>query len=427
MLNSLLEDSDDNDYDELIHFLPKEISIARVSEIFTIVPHEGCLEPDELIMTHFRFTPQPNTEVSATVYCHIVGGANEQIKLKGKCKKISFYLKKNQINFGKIYFYDVSQYEMSITNDGEGKFNFEISEAMLLSGWLKIEPSIGLIHPGETFPITLKCYPGSVGRFETNFDIEIGYLDPVTIKVFGCGVYPNVYFSLPRPDLALIDPFITYSAIAELDEKMKGCECCQEYFPEIDKQILEENDWVVILYSDCIPCTMEIDLSIERIAAKMNNDNGLDRLTKGEKFWPVPNFIVASYILDLGCIQINTKTLHSVPFMNYGPGRTVVKTQVSSSFNKHGFEISLFRRVMDLNQVVELNFSFHPTSEKYHDLNTKVTEVIFVDVRNGPRIPIQIEVLVATPTVAVSDEEVDFGAIRCGDCLRKSINIINEY
>ena len=431
MLNSLLERIEENKEEQsFLRFLPTTTSTLKFWDIFNLVPHEGCLEPEETITTYFRFTPKPNTEVSATIYCHVVGGANEPVTLTGKCRKVSYYLKETMIDFGQVYVYEVSENELNLVNDGEGLFKFVVSEALLPHGWLTIEPSSGIVAPGETFPLTLRVFPGSLGRFVTSFNIKVNYLDPVTIAVHGFGVYAQIYFALPRPGLTTkAGPFISYSAIAELDY-VDTCSCTKDYFPETDRRILEEDDWVVVSMSDPFPCTMDIDLSIERIIAKYQLEKDttklISKLAGGEKFWPVPNFVTDPYVFDLGCIQINSKNLYQLSYLNYGPAKTVVRTHPSPTFSKHGFDSPFVRFMMDLNQVSELLLSFHPTTEKFPDLNTQVTEFIYLKLRNSAKVPVQLEVLVATPTVVVSVEEVDFGAIRCGDCLRKSINIINK-
>lgn len=431
MLCSLLEELPEDEVKKtFIQFLPRTKTNSRFSQIFDIVPHEGCLEPDEYIIVYFRFKPEDNTEVTATVNCHIVGGANEPIVLTGKSRKISYFLKDNLVDLGKLYFYEAGENQAALVNDGEGKFTFTVSEAVLPSGWLIIEPASATVPPSETFPLTLKCFPGTVGRFETSFRVEVDYLEPASVTVWGFGVYPQIYFSLPRPDLDKIDPFITYSAIAELENVSHNCECADDYFPNTDRFILEDDGWVVIsLTEDNFPCTMEIELSIERIWAKflLQKDKViLHKLVSGEKFWPIPNFIVSPYVFDMGCIKINTKTLYTLNYVNYGPGRTILRTTSSHTFSKHGFDFHFVKQAIEKNRVSEIHFSFHPTVEKFQELNTKITEFLFVDLRNGPRIPIQLEVLVATPTVEVSDNEVDFGSIRCGDCLRKSINLFNK-
>lgn len=429
MLTSLLETiEDDEDDKEFVRFLPHTTTDNKFAQIFSIIPHEGCLEPDEYNITYFRFRPQANTEVTATVYCHIVGGANEAVTLTGKCRELSYCIKDQYVDYGKIYFYEVGDNEAVIVNDGEGKFRFEVSEAVLPSGWLSVEPSTDEVAPGETFPLTLKCFPGAVGRFETTFNVEVEYLDPTTITVWGFGVYPQIYFSLPRPELNEMDPYVTYSAIAELGTEIPACACPHDYFADTDRRILEDDDWVVISFEDAFPCTMEIDLSTERVWAKyqLNDANLLNKLASGEKLWPIPNFVVSPYVFDLGCVKINTKTRYNLTYLNYGPGKTVVRTESTVTFNRNGFDSHFVRQIMELNQVSEIHLSFFPLVDKFPELNTKVTEFIFMDVRNGPRIPLQLEALVATPIVEVRQLEVDFGSIRCGDCLRKSINIINK-
>ncbi|RZC43112.1 hydrocephalus-inducing protein -like protein [Asbolus verrucosus] len=431
-LNSLLETLDENEEEkEFIQSLPERVSENKFSKIFSIVPHEGCLEPGEYNITYFQFKPQPNSEVIATVYCHILGGENEPVTLTGKSKKISFCLEESVIDLGRIYFYEIVENTAVIINNGEGKFSFSTSKASMKPGWLIVDPTVGSVATGDSALLSLKCFPGAVGRFETSFVVEIDYLDPATITVWGVGVYPQIYLPLPRPSLSEIDPYISYSAIAELGTELPPCRCRDDrYISSVDKMILESDDWVVISQTEeGFPCMMEMELSTERVGARfqlLKNDSLLTTLNAGETVWPIPNFVVAPYVFDLGTVKINTKTRYNVTYVNYGPDKTAVKTATTLTFNRYGFEAHFVKQIMEPNQVSELHFLFHPNTDKYPQLNTNVTEYLYLDIKNGPRIPLQLTALVATPTIEVSHSEIDFGSIRCGDCLRMTINLINN-
>lgn len=431
IFNSWVHTKEDKDYyDDFIKNCLNSNELYKKFPLINVIPYQGCLEPGESTLTQFEYAPLLNTEINIFAICNIHGGEEERITVKGCSKLISYYIDTSSVDIGRINFYESSEYKIHISNTGQGEFTFNVSKDTMLDGWLIVEPEESKLFPNETLPLLIKCFPGAVGFFKSAFQINIDYLDPIHITVTGTGVYPQLFFSLPRPKLCDLKPDITYTAIAGLENEPTSCECVQSIFPSADQKILEAYDWVLVDFSkDFYPCIMEIELSIERAWAKnffLKNIPISDALVAGETFWPIPHFIVAPYIFNLECVPIQTKNKYTLTYVNCGPDKTAVKLATNSNFEKCGFSITIYKQVLEFNQLYDLDVTFFPTVDKYPKLNTNVSTYIYLDIRNGPRIPLQLQAVVATPTVKVSESAIDFGTIRCGNCLRKTFNIINK-
>jgi hydrocephalus-inducing protein len=66
--------------------------------------------------------------------------------------------------------------------------------------FLDISPMIGKIAGGQKQKLTIKVCPTMPDLFEEQFDIQMGYFDPETIRIKGEGVYPSLVCQLPREE-----------------------------------------------------------------------------------------------------------------------------------------------------------------------------------------------------------------------------------
>lgn len=88
-----------------------------------------------------------------------------------------------------------------------------------------------------------------------------------------------------------------------------------------------------------------------------------------------------------------------------------------------------------MGELAAISISFCPIFEKYREVSTTeseeesfpiaVEEEIFLEVQHGPSIPIYIRALVCTPRLSYDKSEVDFGEVKCCNCLRKSLLLTN--
>lgn len=72
----------------------------QISNILTIEPFQGQLEPYEYGVATVGFFPPPNTKIRAKLICKVEGGEYESLSIVGTSCKISYELNKKYVEFG---------------------------------------------------------------------------------------------------------------------------------------------------------------------------------------------------------------------------------------------------------------------------------------------------------------------------------------
>lgn len=179
----------------------------NINDVFLLTPHRGLLAPTESQYVHVIFKPKPNINVRATLECLVLGGPSEHVTVTGQSSDLMYQINTQKLNFKIRSFHENAYESLIISNIAQLHFEYKtyLNEPVFeneLEGIIRdLAPPAKLLEPDEEAQIKVVVRPGVVGYFNRMFLLEIGHLPHMPIEVFGWGVIPQVYLSLPRPEM----------------------------------------------------------------------------------------------------------------------------------------------------------------------------------------------------------------------------------
>lgn len=188
---------------------PKVVAPNSVSinDILKLTPHRGMLKPNEIQYVHVIFKPTNNINVRANLECEVLGGPSESIIITGQSSDLMYKINTQKLNFKTRSFHEHATEELILKNIALLPFEYKtyLSEPKddnkLKAIIVELEPAEKCLQFDEEVQIKIVVRPGIVGYFNRIFLLEIGYLPQIAIEIFGWGVIPQVYLTLPRPEL----------------------------------------------------------------------------------------------------------------------------------------------------------------------------------------------------------------------------------
>lgn len=178
-----------------------------VNDVFQLIPHSGLLKPNEIQYINVAFKPKPNINVRALLECEVLGGPPESIIVTGQSANLMYQISTHRVNYKIRSFHENATQQLDILNVSQLPFEIKtyLTEAKcrydLYGNILNLIPSEKLLEPEEQIDIKIEIRPGVMGYFHRTFLLEIGHLPVFPIEIFGWGVIPQIYLSLPRPAL----------------------------------------------------------------------------------------------------------------------------------------------------------------------------------------------------------------------------------
>ncbi|KAF5288916.1 hypothetical protein FQA39_LY03795 [Lamprigera yunnana] len=442
------------DNEDILHTLPKNVTQYHINKyILDMTPIYGILKPYECQTVAIPFLPKPNTTTVANAICFVVGGAEEIIHIEGKSCPLSYSIETVDVDFGRQIFCDIIEKTVSLKNTSESAFEFSTSAKevskfvpstlILEAGCLTVTPQHSKLLPGETTNINIQYLPGISGEFKEMFTLKVGYLPKLEINVHGYGDFPQVYLGA-RTSFEKLPARIAYLAIANITpeylrssnninlimHQMRNMNR-QDLSKNVCKQLRQEG-WSVISYRDLCPSIMDIDLAIERIFLYhhiYDDPRVLTKHLKIHKGTSVPDFIVPEYEINFDNVIKGQIASKEINVFNYGPISTLVRVVFPIKKKPPlGLDVNCFRWTrINVGQATPLCVNFHPTCEDYKkNGDTNISYVVFLDVAHGARIPIVITANVTVPTLEASVTNLDFGELRCGNVLKRTLILHNN-
>lgn len=143
----------------------------------------------------------------------------------------------------------------------------------------------------------------------------------------------------------------------------------------------------------------------------------------------IPQFFPSSYVIDFGYVVREVPVCYTVKLLNYGPLSIDIKLLEDNKreLAEKELKIEFKPRLMAPNELMLFSVVFSPTTRKYPELNKNLEAFIRLRIKRGPIITIKILAEVTLPVINILHEELHFNNVYCGDVLRKSIILSNEY
>lgn len=179
-----------------------------INDVLQLIPHRGLLKPSEIQYVHVVFQPKPNINIRAMLECEVLGGPAESIIVTGQSSDLMYKINTQQLNFKIRSFHESATEQLLISNIAQLPYEYKTYldepkfENELEGTILDLIPPEKILEPEEEAELKVVMRPGVVGYFRRNFLLEIGHLPHIPIEVFGWGVIPQVYLTLPRPEIA---------------------------------------------------------------------------------------------------------------------------------------------------------------------------------------------------------------------------------
>ncbi|CAG4998369.1 unnamed protein product [Parnassius apollo] len=320
-----------------------EHNYDRTNDMLLLIPHRGKLKPNEIQYVNVMFRPQNNINIRAVIECEVLGGPSEFITVTGQSSDLKYSLSTREINF-KIRCFQENAYEyVRICNKAllpfdlktylnESKYENELNATIL-----EVVPPEKVLHPDEGIDIKVIMRPGVLGYFKRVFLLEIGHQPIIPIEVFGWGVIPQVYLSIPR--LNIIE--------------------------------------------DVFPSIMDIEMSIERILLinylnkhpEVLNAAAQSTVTRTR---PISGFTSTPYVIDFGVVITGSTVHYTVEAINYGP--TITKLHLSKNTSIPDWLSLKLCGKLNPGEVGRIDVTFSPTTVGFPDPEQCVETVINLEV-----------------------------------------------
>ncbi|KAL4712872.1 hypothetical protein ACJJTC_011942, partial [Scirpophaga incertulas] len=415
----------------------------NINNIIQLIPHCGLLKPNEEQYIHIMFRPKSDITVRAILECQVLGGPSEFISVTGESSDLRYKISTHKVNFKIRSFHETAVEDLSLLNVAQLSFEYKIylSETQfdnkLESCILDVVPREKIMIPEEKTIINIIVRPGILGYFSRTFLLEAGHLPPIPIEIFGWGVVPQVYISLPKASVVTMNPELGYLAIPSLT--LEYLQAIGEYFKNIESEHLNtpltdkcledpdlQHDWEICFTWEFYPTAIDIELAIERLLITEHirlHPEILTSLLNTSKMGPIPGFVTNPYVIDFGVVITGSTVQCTAEVMNYGPLATKLYLAKGNHI-PHCLGLKLCGKLMT-GETGKVEVTFAPTSNDFPKVEQNVEITVNLEVPYGVTIPIQIKALCAVPYLLSNVPLINFGPVRCGDKVISSIPLRN--
>jgi hydrocephalus-inducing protein len=426
-----------------------------INEIFDILPLNGTLEPGQVENVEFVYYGLPNKRFESVAICQIEGGPDERVSLVGESSKIDYKLSihglKNVIDFGDQAISQWGAKDFRVENLGKVPFDFKIRmDNIVRKGLVKIVPSSGKIAGGSQSRIRINYCPGLPGDYLESFKIQIAHFEAETITLRGYGLYPALKFELNR--------VIDAETKKRLEEDRYGLENISldsnatnltKKYPEgevisnLDRKIL--SDAVMKCLEDRAKGIGSLNSSFAdlnqpqqdqtanpAISTVTNNasataKSGMFRNTSTGAFEKnlYDRINVGTYSIDLGNVIAGSSIQYQFRVYNVGKLPSITINFDQKNIRPAGFRLSNDRFILknkdknyeDVRVILQTKKS-SPTGRQYFQLP--------IEIQNGPKYSIDLYCNVTVPELGLSDMEVNFDKVICGQKKIITLRISND-
>ncbi|CAK9811305.1 Hydrocephalus-inducing protein [Anthophora quadrimaculata] len=349
-----------------------------IDDVLEIAPSEGTVPPYSVRHVHVGFHGFEKLRVQASVVCEILRGPTERIELLARADAIKYSIDTDIIDFGQQLFLECSRKSFNLRNLCTIAFEFKIKTTEAFGETidrfgihpLTVQPDNGFVDAQSLVEFHVDHLPTSLGPIVYQFQLEIGHLVPVIMKVVAYGAFPQVYPCIPTENLPQYHSIeLEYSAVQSL------------------------TDDFILNKMECVPTEKRDDLS----------ESGIEMLK------------------DMKYVIIDSTSRCSTNIINYGPWSVDMRMKLVGKKDvlaKSGIVVHFKKHSkLPVGNSAILQVIWHPTRERFSEKSTEVQHTLYIEVVNGCTIPITIKGTVTYPYVTVNTKLLDFQDVVVGECL----------
>uniref|UniRef100_A0A803TF57 HYDIN axonemal central pair apparatus protein n=1 Tax=Anolis carolinensis TaxID=28377 RepID=A0A803TF57_ANOCA len=363
-----------------------------VEEVFDIMPLFGTLLPKETQKMSFTFYGHADIVARVKALCEVEGGPTYEVFLSGEASLVSYTFDRKEIDYGLQLFNHICVAEIILRNTGKVGFTYSVLDNV----WASAEnpppgvpltlPMTSYIESGKEQVLKIYYLPGIPEVFQRTFRIQVAHLEPDRITLKGEGIFPRICLDLPR--------------------NIRGRGNCIGTTIFMIRLLIQEHaleqQW---LLAGNNPPEDSVGIS-QKVRRK---------LVKAQ---------LPEYILDFGYIILGTVRSHIVKITNTSP------FPVSFYADTRNLEDSGFCTGLD--RVKNLPFCETETFEVLFDPQSanrplgEVQVVLPIKVISGPTFNVSFRATVIMPSLCMSNENLEFSAVQCGQCQVETIQLHNQ-
>ncbi|CAF4810740.1 unnamed protein product [Rotaria sp. Silwood1] len=398
----------------------------KLEEIFDISPFFGCLQPGEIEKTAIRFYGHPGIKTAIKAICQIENGPVYELYLHGQASYMAYRLNTHELNFGDVHFDKSATHTLTLTNVGSVPLDFHFLNLINLNNiqqyaHIDVEPESGICQPYTSTIITIKFLPNIPEKFEKILYFQVAHFQPDEIHLIGTGMFNRLEINLPR--------FIINNSIEEqLYEQIK--EKSDEKFlqNQLDKLIVQN---FIQKSNDINPQFVEsieqsnlfqqqqqqsINLSNQSLSVSTTSLSKRSIISK-----TIP--ILPDYLVDFNYIILGT-VRQQIIYIKNPTNNNITFRFDRLAYKNTGFSFDCDHiKNLPPGEIIPITITFDPRGANL-ELGSVECRVP-VEVTSGPTFHLRLKAIVTMPDLNVSNDTLDFGTVKCGECKIATIQLRN--
>ena len=382
--------------------LPSKTLPQDISSIFDIYPTRATIAPHSSDATHVSFYAKGNPKSANAYYegiavCHIEGGPEYTIPIKGGSANIMYQIEPNNISFGQQNYLTPLSSTINFTNTCDVPINYtiKIPKACKFNS-ISFTPPEGQLAAGQALKIEMNILTGSPIQYNEQFFIQIGHFEEFRIDVEADCYIPHLFFDLPRNEK---DPVIDVFKSRRSHKEYQNLEETPENLAKIETELL-------------INQLMQAQISSVR------------RKRRQEQGHEYEGFVLRRYDLDLGKIVFGKKETFTLKAksMSKFPLSFDIDTR---SLNGTGFtiETSSFANIPP-DEEIDIPINFTTAKRTNNILGDVVIQLPFI-MNEDFAIIVNLKANLQMPVINFSKTHFDFGNVIVGQSLILTLQLQN--
>ncbi|KAH0619415.1 hypothetical protein JD844_000028 [Phrynosoma platyrhinos] len=429
----------------------QEHHVAGVEEVFDIMPLFGTLQPKETQKMSFTFYGHADIVAHVKALCEVEGGPTYEVMLSGEASLVNYAFDRKEIDYGLQLFDHICVAEITLKNTGKVGFEYSVLDTIRASadnpppGMPLTLPVTSYIESGKEQVLKIYYLPGVPEVFQRTFQIQVAHLEPDSITLKGEGIFPRISLDLPR--------------------NIKGNERYSILLREAKQRMEQETQKDSISNSDAVATELPVEEPIATEQAhngehQPNETREVQEASlqervgvlccppacpyypqKGRTEDPVGLLTISSWLPQLDTqLQMEVERLlvreHALEQQrllacgdpmedSYASGQRARRKLVKRKLQDTGFNT-------ELDRVKNLPFCETETFEVLFDPQSanrplgEVEVILPIKVVAGPTFHLSLRAMVIMPSLCMSNENLAFSAVQCGQCQVETIQLHNQ-
>ena len=329
---------------------------------------------------------------------------------------MAYRLNTHELDFGDVHFDKTSTRTITLTNVGSVPLDFHFLNFNTNQGYAQIdvEPESGVCAACTSTVITVKFLPNIPENFDKTIYLQISHFQPDEIRLIGTGMFCRLDIDLPR----YIPPSSNEGQIFEQIKEKTEEKDVQEKFDTLVVQnyVQKSTDAESMDQSNLTQPPISMRLSH---ASVTTSTSSLSKPSVSSKSIPT----LPDYVVDFDYIILGTVRQHVIHIKN--PTNTNITFRIDRLMYKNtGFSFDCDHvKNLPPGETINITVTFDPRGA---NLELGAVECrVPVEVTNGPLFHLRLKANVTMPDLNVSNDTLEFGIVKCGECKIATIQLKN--